>query len=75
MLPKFLRSEILPYASVEIIRADQSVEGLRARLTDSAPVTICAWCPTFVPGDPANAGASHGLCDVCAARLLTTVTR
>jgi hypothetical protein len=48
-----------------------------ARLTDSAPllpmVTICAWCPNFNKLDPANQGASHGLCVVCAAKLQAEV--
>jgi hypothetical protein len=31
--------------------------------------TICAWCPTWNREDPANAGASHGICPTCLARL------
>jgi hypothetical protein len=31
--------------------------------------TICAWCPDFDPKDEKNAGASHGLCPTCAARV------
>ena len=27
--------------------------------------TICPWCPTFSPSDPANAGASHTICQSC----------
>jgi hypothetical protein len=72
MIPKFLRPDVVPFASLEFVAA---AAGLRARLTDSAPVTICAWCPTFVPSDPANQGASHGLCDACSTRLLAQVTR
>jgi hypothetical protein len=30
---------------------------------------LCAWCPVFDPRDPANHGASHGICPACAAKL------
>lgn len=30
---------------------------------------ICAWCPDFDKKDPKNAGASHGLCPNCAAKV------
>ena len=33
------------------------------------PIVICAWCVGFDPKDPANVGASHGLCAACSARL------
>lgn len=42
---------------------------LVARVTDSAPVLICAWCPDFDPRDPINKGASHVLCAACAAKI------
>ena len=42
---------------------------MKARITDSAPPVICAWCPTFDRFAPANAGASHGICAACAAKL------
>lgn len=32
-------------------------------------MAICAWCPSFDPHDPANAGASHTICPACQARL------
>ena len=28
-------------------------------------ITICPWCPTFNPSDPANQGASHQICPSC----------
>ena len=28
-------------------------------------ITICPWCPTFNPSDPAHAGASHTICPSC----------
>lgn len=30
---------------------------------------VCAWCPGFRPGQPAEM-TSHGICRVCLARLL-----
>lgn len=30
---------------------------------------ICAWCPDFNRADPKNAGADHGMCPSCAAKL------
>ena len=33
-------------------------------------VVVCAWCPDFDKTDPKNAGASHGICPTCAAKLL-----
>jgi hypothetical protein len=30
---------------------------------------ICAWHPGFNPRDPANAGASHGICSECLVRF------
>lgn len=56
MTPKFLRSEVLPYASIEVIPAGTP-----------APVVVCAWCRGF---DPATSkGVSHGICDACAAEM------
>jgi len=47
---------------------------LVARLTDSQPlITVCAWCPTFDKTDPANKGASHGICPACSKRLQTAL--
>jgi hypothetical protein len=72
MIPSFLRPERVPFASVEI---------LRARLTDSEPVpvaplrVICAWHPGFDRTDPANAGASHGICPSCLSRMEAEMTR
>jgi hypothetical protein len=42
--------------------------------TFSRPLAICAWCPTFDKRDPANKGASHGICPACA-KLLTSTTK
>jgi len=54
MIPSFLRPEVVPYASIEIVRV---------------PPVICAWCPDFDPTAPANRGVSHGMCAVCSAKL------
>jgi hypothetical protein len=68
MLPKFLRPETVPYTSVELHRADGTVEQLIARKTDTQPTrVICAWCPDFHGRDPIHHGASHGMCASCAA--------
>lgn len=57
---------------VDLVRERAAI----ARKTDSAPAhTVCPWCPEFDPCDPAIAGASHGLCDACAARLNAEVDR
>lgn len=84
MLPKFLQSEILPYTSVTIVRAD--VDAFHTFLTapstsakldamlaenaalDAALVT-CPWCPAFNPADERHAGLSHGICSACAGQL------
>lgn len=60
MLPKFLQPEAVLFASLEV---------LRARLTDAMPPArvTCAWCPDFDGRAPSNRGASHGMCDACAA--------
>jgi hypothetical protein len=66
--PQILQPEAVPYASVELHRADGTVEALLARKTDSAPaVVLCAWCPDFTGVDPIHRGASHGMCPSCAA--------
>lgn len=41
MIPTFLRPEVFPYTSVELLPAEVSVEHLLARKTDSV-----AFCPT-----------------------------
>lgn len=38
-------------------------------LSGAANMPICAWCPSFDPHDPANAGTSHTICPSCQARL------
>jgi len=63
MLPRFLQSEIFPYASVEIV---------------PAPVlhVVCGWCQTvLVEGDPAAGPASHGMCPGCVATFAVRVPR
>lgn len=38
---------------------------------NAAPLrVICAWHADFNPHDPANAGASHGMCAECAAAFM-----
>jgi len=56
-LPAFLQSEVLPYASVEVIPAP------------APPVVVCAWCPEFDPTVPPAPGTSHGICARCSARF------
>lgn len=51
MRPKFLQPEAFPYASITIIPAR----------------VVCAWCPDFNGRQPLHRGASHGMCDACAA--------
>lgn len=41
---------------------------LVARLTDSEPAIVCAYCPGFNPRDKSNRNASHGICSTCLAR-------
>jgi len=53
-LPTFLQPEVFPYASIVIVPAE-------------AVRVVCAWCPDFDGQHPSNAGASHGMCDACAA--------
>ena len=55
-----LASEVLPYASVEIIPAGSPAP---------ASPRICAWCPEFDPTVPPAPGTSHGICARCAARF------
>jgi hypothetical protein len=55
MVPRFLRPESVPYASVEIIRVP-------------APAAIvCAYCPTFDRTVAPAPGTSHGICPACIA--------
>jgi len=37
--------------------------------TAAALRVICAWCPDFDKTAPANAGATHGICPSCSAKL------
>ena len=38
--------------------------------SNAAPlVRICAWCPDFDRTAPVNAGATHGICPRCAAKV------
>lgn len=39
------------------------------------PVFICAWHPGFDPTDPANKGASHGICPACLAKVNADLDR
>ena len=58
MIPRFLRPEVWPFTSSELVQ----------RLTDTAPATlvvVCAWCPGFVPSDKPAAGTTHGICQAC----------
>jgi hypothetical protein len=63
MLPRFLQSETLPYASVAIVRADQL----------TVPVVICAWhtsVPELVALQRQFPGqVTHALCAPCAVRF------
>jgi hypothetical protein len=43
--------------------------------TVPAPTLVCAWCPNFDPNAASNHGASHGICQACAARLESQVPR
>jgi len=66
MIPAFLRPEVLPYASVEIVHADGSV--------DPAPmVQACSWCTTVAElvalGRRFPGRVSHSLCETCAAKF------
>lgn len=81
MIPKFLRPEVLSYASVEIVRAEfhtfltapATSAKLDAMLADNAKVdadlVLCPWCPAFTPTDPRHAGLSHAMCTACVARF------
>jgi hypothetical protein len=64
MFPRFLRPEVLPFASIEIIRAGEPVRAVLA-----PQPTICAYCPDFDPTAPQNRGASHGICARCQQRF------
>lgn len=55
MIPRFLRPEVVAYASMAIVPAP--------------PAVICAWCPDFNPATQPP-GLSHGICPTCAAQLL-----
>lgn len=59
-IPTFLRPEVLPFTSIEIVRATADFRPL--------PL-VCSWCPTFDKTDPANLHASHGICPACIARV------
>jgi len=60
-LPKFLRPEVIPYTSIEIV-----IAGLGAG--PSAKV-ICAWCDVVLK--LGTLPVSHGLCATCAIRFET----
>jgi hypothetical protein len=70
MIPAFLRPEILPYASVEIVHADGRVE--------QPMVQACSWCTTVAElvalGRRFPGRVSHSLCDTCAAKFDQVVT-
>ena len=71
MIPAFLRPEVLPYASVEIVRADGSV--------DTSPLVLaCSWCTTVAElvalGRRFPGRVSHSLCETCAAKFDQVVT-
>jgi len=45
---------------------------IRAAMTGEVPIhprVICAWHPGWNPLDPANIGASHGMCASCEATM------
>lgn len=48
----------------------QQAERLRGGASPNVSRQICAWCPDFNPRGPANEGASHGMCQTCAAKGL-----
>jgi len=58
-IPKFLRPEVIPYTSIEIVIAGL-LAGPRAKV-------ICAWCDVVLR--PGTLPVSHGLCETCAARF------
>jgi len=71
MIPAFLKPEVLPYASVEIVHADGSV--------DRSPlVQACSWCTTVTElvalGRRFPGRVSHSLCESCAAKFDQVVT-
>lgn len=47
------------------------LDDVLARVTDTEPPlrVICCFCPGWTRADPANRGASHGICPTCSARL------
>jgi hypothetical protein len=63
-LPSFLQSEVLPYASVTIHRADG---------TEPPLIRACAWCTPKSELEALNrqhpGQVTHTLCSACAARL------
>jgi len=71
MIPAFLKPEVLPYASVEIVHADGRV--------DTHPlVQACSWCTTVAElvalGRRFPGRVSHSLCETCAAKFDQVVT-
>jgi len=66
IIPSFLRPETLPYASVEIVRADGTI--------DTQPIVqACSWCTTVAElvalGRRFPGRVSHSLCETCAAKF------
>ena len=38
--------------------------------SNAAPLTrVCAWCPDFDRTAPVHAGATHGICPTCVAKV------
>jgi len=64
MKPALLAPELLPYASVEIVRVDGRVELVVSAKSTPAPI-VCAYCPTFDPTVAPAPGTSHGICPAC----------
>lgn len=68
MIPKFLRPEVVPYASVEIIRAPVVVVLPVTSITivpvrPSPHKVICAWCDVVIREGVLP--VSHGICPGC----------
>jgi len=53
MIPKFLTPEVVPYASVEIVRVPHKA--------------ICAWCDGLIRDGVLP--VTHGICPACKERL------
>jgi hypothetical protein len=73
-MTELVAGEALAKGSVD--RTEPALKGAEGSRAVPAPPggeaghrVVCAWCPDFNPADPANAGASHGICPDCAARV------